>query len=415
MVTGLAKLKPRLIRIFLQEHFNIYPDHGRFDWSLLDPFMDALARTGAKVVACICIKPKVLYPKVDHTIWRPADWAEWQRVIFELVKRYSVDKPIVTYWEVGNETDIGENGGCPYLIVDPKEYFEYYTQTIKPVLEAFPTAKVGGPASCWVDNQPLPGLVKLCRESKTQLDFISWHIYHDDPRRHALGAEKGKKLLADWPGKRPEMLVTEWSKGFDPVSFEDLAFAPRRAAHIAASALAMTEAGLDWSFYYHVWDQTFYAEPFQSFFSESGLRMMETHWNQIPHRFGFFGVGEEVRPQYFVYQMLSRMGEERLRAVSDDPDLRVVAARGETRTSALLVNFNLQGSHEILATPRFSGITPGRKLLTVYRIDSARRWSEQEIELLPLERREVCTSDSFYCQVLLPPDSVALVCLDEIK
>jgi hypothetical protein len=415
VVTGLAKLKPRLIRIFLQEHFNIYPDHGRFDWSLLDPFMDALARTGAKVVACICIKPKVLYPKVDHTIWRPTDWAEWQRVIFELVKRYSVDKPVVTYWEVGNETDIGENGGCPYLIVDPKEYFEYYTQTIKPVLEAFPTAKVGGPASCWVDNQPLPGLVKLCRESKTQLDFISWHIYHDDPRRHALGAEKGKKLLADWPGKRPEMLVTEWSKGFDPVSFEDLAFASRRAAHIAASTLAMTEAGLDWSFYYHVWDQTFYAEPFQSFFSESGLRMMETHWNQVPHRFGFFGVGEEVRPQYFVYQMLSRMGEERLRAVSDDPDLRVVAARGETRTSALLVNFNLQGSHEILATPRFSGITPGRKLLTVYRIDSARRWSEQEIELLPLERREVCTSDSFYCQVLLPPDSVALVCLDEIK
>ncbi len=79
------------------------------------------------------------------------------------------------------------------------------------------------------------------------------------------------------------------------------------------------------------------------------------------------------------------------------------------------MNFNLQGSRELLAIPRFSGITPGRKLLTVYRIDSARRWSEQEIELLPLERREVSTHGSFYCQVLMPADSVALVTLDEIR
>jgi hypothetical protein len=415
VVEGAAKLRPRLIRIFLQEHFNIYPERGRFHWSLLDPFMEALAETRAKVVACICIKPKVLYPKVDHAIWRPTDWAEWQRVIFEMVKRYSVDKPIVTYWEVGNETDIGENGGCPYLIPDPKDYFEYYTQTIKPVLEAFPSAKVGGPASCWVDNEPLPGLVKLCRESKTQLDFISWHIYNDDPRRHALGVEKGKKLLEGWPATgRPEMLVTEWSKSFDPVSFEDLAFEPRRAACTAASILAMTEAGLDWSFYYHLWDQTFYSEPFRPFFSEAGIHMMENHWNKVPHRFGMFGVGEEARPQYFVYQMLSRMGEERVAATSEEADLRVVAARGDKRTAALLVNFNLQESRQMLVTTHFSRLNAGRKLLTVYRIDSARRWSEEKLELVPLERREVYTSDEFHCQVLLPADSVALVCLDEM-
>jgi hypothetical protein len=34
---GLQALQPRLIRIFLQEFFNIYPEHRRFDWSRLDP------------------------------------------------------------------------------------------------------------------------------------------------------------------------------------------------------------------------------------------------------------------------------------------------------------------------------------------------------------------------------------------
>jgi hypothetical protein len=433
VVEGLAKLKPRLIRIFLQEHFNVYPERGRFDWRLLDPFMAALARTGAKVVAAITIKPKVLYPKVDHSIWRPTDWSEWQRVIREMVKRYSVEQQIVSHWEIGNETDIGENGGSPYLIPDPKKYLEYYTNTIKAVLDAWPAAKVGGPAACWVDNEPLPGLVKLCRETKTQLDFISWHLYSDDASRHALGVEKGKELLRDWPGTRPEMFITEWSKSFDKLSYEDLALEPRRAAIIAASALAMTDAGLDWSFYYHVWDQTFYSEPFRPFFSEAGIHMMETHWNRIPHRFGFFGVGEEVRPQYFVYQMLSRLGEERISAKVEGDGLRALAARGEGHVGVMVVNLAEQeaggeigetegasalkhrgnGGGQVVTT-HFSRLKHGRKMLTVCRIDDGKRWDAGALELAPVERREVWTSDEFHCQVYLRGDSVAMVRLEEV-
>jgi hypothetical protein len=450
VVEGLAKLKPRLIRIFVQEHFNVYPERGRFDWSLMDPFMDALAGTGAKVVAAITIKPKVLYPKVDHSIWRPTDWSEWQRVIREMVKRYSVDRQIVSHWEIGNETDIGENGGSPYLIPDPKKYLEYYTNTIKAVLDAWPAAKVGGPAACWVDNEPLPGLVKLCRETKTQLDFISWHLYSDDASRHALGVEKGKELLRDWPGPRPEMFVTEWSKSFDKLSYEDLAFDPRRAAIIAACALAMTEAGVDWSFYYHVWDQTFYSEPFRPFFSEAGIHMMETHWNKVPHRFGFFGVGEEVRPHYFVYQMLSRLGDERVSAKVEGDGLRVLAARGDGHVAVMVVNEGAsalkyrsteqEASYQSnkndvipstslgaglryaqddryggrVVTTHFSRLKHGRKMLTVYRIDEGQRWDAGTLELAPVEKREVWTSDEFHCQVYLPGDSVGMVKLEEV-
>ena len=41
---------------------------------------------------------------------------------------------------------------------------------------------------------------------------------------------------------------------------------------------------------------------------------MYKHWNEAPHRFGLFGENGKARPQYFVYQMLSRMGEEKLAA-----------------------------------------------------------------------------------------------------
>jgi hypothetical protein len=124
VVAGAAKLRPRLVRIFIQEFFRVYPEHGKLDWSRLDPYLDSFARTGAKVVAAITIKPKPLFPRIDATIWRPTDVSEWQRVIAAMVQRYSVDRPIVTHWEIGNETDIGENGGCPYLIPNPDDYLE---------------------------------------------------------------------------------------------------------------------------------------------------------------------------------------------------------------------------------------------------------------------------------------------------
>jgi hypothetical protein len=304
-------------------------------------------------------------------------------------------------------------GGCPYLIPDPADYGEYYAQTIKPILEVFPEAKVGGPASCWVTNEPLPGLIQYCRATGTQLDFISWHCYNDSPEAHAEGVRKARQLLADFPGRRPEMLVTEWNKMFDAVSCEDLAFAPRRAANVAAVLLAMVEAGLDWSCYYHLWDQTFYRAPFSSFFSPQGLEAMEEHWNRVPHRFGLFGVSEEVRPQYFVYWMLSQLGETRVSASSGGAGVRVLAGKEEGKVSLLVANFDLQQSRDVLLTLRFPNLPPGVKTLRVYRVDAARRWGEQTLEMRPLEQREVDTSEGYRCSLYCPADSVALVELED--
>ena len=412
VVRGAQKLQPLLIRVFIQEFFYVYPEHGVFDWSRLDPYMDALESTGAKVVASICIKPKVLYPEIDQSKWIPNNVTEWQNVIHEMVKRYSVDRPIVTHWEIGNETDIGEWGGCPYLITEPKDYHEYYEMTIKPILEAFPNAKVGGPAIANCSNELMSGFIELCGKKGTRLDFISWHLYCDDLKLHAGYIEKMKKYLKNYPYKQLEMMVTEVNKSFDPVSVEDLAFEAKRAAISAAIFLTQMDAGLDWSFYYHVWDRTCYPEDFVNFYADPYI--MIKHWNEIPHRFGMFGVNQEVRPQYFVYQMMGRLGNQRVAASSNDSDLIVRGVSGEGKVSTLIINYNEQSSSDLIVSIDFTGLIPGRKMLKTYRIDNEHRWSSENLELLPVEQREIVSRDTFNCQVYSPGDSVLFLILEDI-
>jgi hypothetical protein len=418
VVTGAAKLRLRLMRVFLQEFFAIYPNHGRFDWSKLDPYMEAFARTDAKLVAAITIKPQVLYPGIDHRIWQPNDVQEWQHVIGELVRRYSVEKPIVTHWEIGNEVDIGEDGGCPYLIPDPRAYAEYYMMTVQPILDVFPGAKVGGPAMATMHAEPLPGFLDHCRRTNTRLDFLSWHLYHSDPSRHGYQAQIARLLAADLP-RQPELMVTEWS-AFPPAwnggenadSTEERAFDLRRTALTAAALVEMHRAKVDGSFYYHLWDQVCCPEDFAPFFSPRGIANMVRHWNEIPHRLGLFSVAGEVRPQYFVYLMLSRLGSEKVAALSNDIAVRVLAGHDDKGTAVLAVNHSLDEQRDRVATLRFSGLQPGVKQLTVYRIDGTRRWNTEALELLPVEQRETYVQQDYECQVWLPANSVAMVNLD---
>jgi hypothetical protein len=66
-------------------------------------------------------------------------------------------------------------------------------------------------------------------------------------------------------------------------------------------------------------------------------------------------------------------------------------------------------------TARFSGVEPGRKMLTIYRIDHAQRWDQDSLDMIPLERREIWASPDYWCQVHLPPACVAMVVLARLE
>lgn len=413
VIKGIAKLKPRLIRIFIQEFFNIYPDHGQFDWSRLDPYMESLAATGAKIVASLTIKPNVLFPVIDHQNIKPNNIEEWQNVVRKLVKRYSIDNPIVTHWEIGNEGDLGDGGGSPYYFETSESYYEYYHNTVDAILSVFPQAKVGGPAFANPDHPTMSGLLRYCMRHNLQLDFISWHIYNHNPRSHSDTVNRiREKIWETGIAPQPEMFVTEYSTSFEPVSIEELAYSPERAAMVAGAIIAMMDVGLDYSFYYHIWDQTHYREEFDSFFRDS--TGMTRHWNEVPHRFGLFGVNTEVRPQYYVFQMFSRMGEERIYSVCESNEVRLHAARQDQTISTMIVNYEPHANVDRIINLNFHHVAPGRKMLRVYRVDDKHSWSNEQLELIPIEQREIDSPEQYHCQIYSPANSVAMVTLTSI-
>jgi len=114
-------LQPGIIRLFIQEYFDLLPERGRYHFETLDRSVDTILRTGAKPLMCLCFKPRVLFPQVNQDIVEPNDYAAWEELIDRLVRHYRERNAGIRYWEVANEPDIGEDGGCPFRF-KPESY-----------------------------------------------------------------------------------------------------------------------------------------------------------------------------------------------------------------------------------------------------------------------------------------------------
>ena len=411
---GMAKLKPDIIRIFIQEFFFIEKETGELDFTALDKYMRSVSSTGADVMASICIKPKSLYPVVDETVWKPKDVKRWQYIIGEMVKRYSVDNKYVTYWGIGNEINIGEWGGCPYLIKNLKDYFEYYKMTIEPILKIFPTAKVGGPSWAGIGEEAyqfFDEFVGLCKKEKIPLDFISYNVYSDSPERHARGAERIRNIV-DNHNSKIEIYVTELNVDLGGVSIEERAYISKRAAGLGAILHEFYKrAPSVGTFQYHIYDQFCDPNEFKPFFARH--RYMANHWNDEPHRLGLFSMDGKPRPQYFLYSMLYAMAKTEVAAKVDSyVNVRMLASRDERYVTVFLTNYHPEQTEDITLSVYFKNAPQGKTRMTVQRIDDAKQWDNDHHRLTPVEDRTVYVHDDFWFSLFVPADSVVMVTFD---
>src|SRR6266850_1924639 len=180
-VREIRALNPALIRLFIQEYFDLLPEAGRYHFTTLDRAVDTILATGAKPLMCICFKPRVLFPTINQDIVEPSDYEQWEQLIFNIVRHYRERGPGIRYWEVANEPDIGEDGGCPYRF-KPDSYVRYYQHTVSAILRADPDARVGGPALAYYRSPILPALLDACDTNNLPLHFVSWHIYNSNPK-----------------------------------------------------------------------------------------------------------------------------------------------------------------------------------------------------------------------------------------
>jgi hypothetical protein len=95
-------------------------------------------------------------------------------------------------------------------------------------------------------------------------------------------------------------------------------------------------------------------------------------------------------------------------------DLKTFAVRGENRITTMIVNYDPEASQDRIVKIHFSGLNPGTRSLTAYRIDDNQLWSEETLELIPVDERRVDVLPDFEYQFFSPGDSVLLVTLEEI-
>jgi xylan 1,4-beta-xylosidase len=375
-IAEVRALRPRLIRLFIQEYFDLLPERGRYHFATLDRSVETILKTGAKPLMCICFKPRVLFGEANQDHVEPADYDAWQQLVFNLVKHYRDAGAGIRYWEVANEPDIGEDGGCPYRF-QPESYVRYYQRTVAAIRRADPEARVGGPALASVRSPILPALLTTCERDKLPLDFVSWHIYSSDPAQVRGTIDYAKGLLKKHPALKPETFLDEWNM--------DLMNPPRdprfQPCYIAEVLWQMREAGLDYSCYYHIRDWYVDQERFAPFMSAHGAAFMARWWNRMPQFDGLFDYQNQIRPSYFTFKLFSRLNGQRLRLESSLPTVHGFAMHDERLDMDALVlwNFAPTAAQVDLSMENLSGQRRMRRLV----LDATAAGGDENARLRP--------------------------------
>jgi len=340
-IDQIAQLHPSTIHVFLQEYFNVYPSHRQYHWETLDKTLDAICATGAKPIVSLCIKPRVLYPQVNDDISEPNDYAEWEELIYQVVKHCNQDRKYgIEQWILTNEADIGEPGGVPFKFLTRESYLRYYLHTASAIRRADPQAKIGGPSPANSDSHQVDDLLAAAAEGQVPLDFLSFHGYNNDPEQHGRMVESMRAKLAKYPslGQLPTF-NDQWNMDLSNPVLNPY-FQP---AFILETTLAFHKAGLSGSAYYQIRD--YFVDPalFLCLLSPPGVAFMAHWWNEMPQYDGLYDNQDRVRPAYYAFKLLSLIKGEQLPVTGTIPDVKVLAARGGQWVNVVLWNYPSKG------------------------------------------------------------------------
>jgi xylan 1,4-beta-xylosidase len=182
----------------LHDEVGVYDEdaqgHPVYNFSYVDQIYDGLLANGVKPFVELSFMPRKLAAKeAIHTFWYkqnvspPKEWGKWEDLITaftkHLVERYGIDEVSSWYFEVWNEPNLDFWAG------DPKQatYWDLYDHTARAVKTVDNRLRVGGPATAqatWIDS-----FIRHCAENHVPVDFVSTHVYGDDPVLNVFGTD----------------------------------------------------------------------------------------------------------------------------------------------------------------------------------------------------------------------------------
>lgn len=381
-----------------------------YDWSIVDRIFDTYLAHGVKPYVQIGFMPKALSIKPEpyqhtwtpeakydeiYTGWAypPRDYKKWGDLVYEwakhCVEKYGRAEVEQWYWQTWNEANIG------YWRGTPEEFLKLHDHAIDGVRRALPRARVGGPDTAghggrWMRDfleHQLRGRNFATGQVGTPIDFVSFHAKGRPERveghvRMGIATQlatidEGFRIIASYPELKAKPIVIGES---DPEgcaacqgpqlqyrnttmysSYTAASFA--RKHDLARRHGVNLEGALTWAFQF---EETPYF---------AGFRVLATNGITLP--------------VFNVFRMFSRMGPQRIAAISDRevdldtmikqgvrqrPDVAALASRDARRVSVMVWHYHdddVPGpSAEVLL--RIKGIESKRGTATLqhFRIDA---------------------------------------------
>lgn len=200
---------------------------GNFNFLYVDQIYDFMLDHGVRPFVELSFMPESFASSANRifaykgNVSPPRNWQDWHDLIQAFtdhcVKRYGL--PEVRGWkfEVWNEPNISFWAGSQ------QDYFELYRQSALAIKKVDSELQVGGPSTAqlgWI-----PDLIQYCSHNGVPLDFVSTHVYANDPQKLIFGKEnlykfeevipRGVELVKQQvqSSKMPNLplWITEWS------------------------------------------------------------------------------------------------------------------------------------------------------------------------------------------------------------
>ncbi len=343
--------------------------HPIYNFSYVDQIYDGLLANDVKPFVELSFMPSQLAARQDlQSFWYrpnvspPKDYAKWDELITQfmkhLVERYGIEEVATWYFEVWNEPNLDFWAGTPRQ----QSYFELYDHTTKAIKAVSPRLQVGGPASAqaaWVD-----AMIKHAAQTHVPLDFVSSHVYGNDKAsdvfhtneqipRDQMVCRAVKKVhdeikasaLPDLP-----LIWSEFNAAYDNhVAVTDSIYMGPYLATTISQCDGLTQMMSYWTFSDVFEEQGVVKEPFYG-------------------GFGVIAAGGIPKPSYYAFQVLHRLGDQRLENANQD--VLVTKTSGGTLMIALwnLVNPGSTGGPRTVKLD-FKGVKPGSSVRTT-RVDA---------------------------------------------
>ena len=292
---------------------------GNFNFLYVDQIYDFMLDHGVRPFVELSFMPEAFASSANRifaykgNVSPPRKWQDWHDMVYAFtdhcVKRYGIAEVEGWKFEVWNEPNISFWAGSQ------EDYFELYRQSATAVKKVDKRLMVGGPSTAqlaWI-----PDLIQYCIRQDVPIDFVSTHVYPDDPQKLIFGQDhlypfeqvipRGLEQVKHQveSSKMPNLPVwlTEWSSQ-NPAFIGDT----------IKNCIGLTEAMSYWTF--------------SNVFEEGGVP--SGIFNQT---FGLIDQWGIARPSMHAFAMLHKLGDT---LVQSDPG-PIMATRRSDGGAAILI------------------------------------------------------------------------------